>query len=101
MRADAGVGRNTFPIAFGLKNSNLVYALFMIAAYSSILFCIVKGYIPNLSIIALIPMLLSLFALFGAMKFLSKIAAAPQHMAANVAATILTPLLLGVSIVYG
>lgn len=101
IKADAGVGRNTFPIAFGLNKSNLLYALFTMATYSLILFFIVKGYVPKLSIIALTPMLLSLFALFGAVKFSSKIGNAPQYMAANVAATILTPLLLGASIIYG
>ena len=101
IRADASVGRKTFPIAFGLKKSNLVYTLFMTAAYSLILFLIVKDYIPNLSLIALTPMLFSLFALFGAIKFSSKIAEAPIYMAANVAAAILTPLLLGLSIAYG
>lgn len=101
IKADADAGRKTFPIVFGLRNSNLVYAVFMLATFSVILFLIGGGYIPKLAFIALSPMLLSLFALFGAIKFSSNIAAAPQYMAANVAATILTPLLLGISITYG
>lgn len=99
--ADASVGRNTFPIAFGYKKSNFIYALFMMAAYSLILLLITKEYIPNLSIIALIPLLFSLFALRGAIKFTSKIGEVPQYLGANVAAAILTPLLLGISIVNG
>lgn len=99
--ADASVGRNTFPIAFGLKKSNIVYALFMTLAYSLILLFIVKGLIPSLSVIALIPMLFSLFALMGMIKYASHIAQYPQYMGANVAAAILTPLLLGISIVNG
>jgi len=101
IEADASVGRNTFPIAFGIKKSNLVYAVFMLAAYSLLLLYIVKGYVPMLSIIALLPLVFSLFALIGAVKHTSKIGDYPQYMGANVAASILTPLLLGISIVSG
>jgi len=101
IKADASVGRNTFPIAFGLKKSNFVYAFFMMAAYFLILLLVVKGYIPALSIIALVPAIFSLLSLIGAIRFLSKIGEAPRYMGANVAAAILTPLLLGISIVYG
>ena len=101
IEADASVGRNTFPIAFGLRNSNIVYAIFMLATYSLILFYIVAGYIPTLSVIALIPIVFSLFALIGAIKYKSRIGDFPQHMGANVASTISTPLLLAISIING
>ncbi|MDH3978998.1 MAG: prenyltransferase [Gammaproteobacteria bacterium] len=101
IEADAGVGRKTFPIAFGLRTSNYVYTLFMTAAYALILLYIVRGYIPGLGIIALIPAVLSLFAWIGAINFASNIGDYPQYLGANVAAAILTPLLLGVSILYG
>ncbi len=101
VEADASVGRNTFPVAFGLNKSNLVYTLFLLAAYLLILVFIAQGYIPNLGMIAFLPMLFSLFALFGAYKYAEKIGAFPRYMAANVAAAILTPLLVGVSITYG
>ena len=101
VKADASIGRRTFPIAFGLKKSNFVYAFFMMAAYTLILFFIVMDYIPHLGLIALMPMALSLFALVGAIKLTSNIGEAPQYMGANVAATLLTPLLLGISIVSG
>jgi len=99
--ADASVGRNTFPIAFGLQKSNFVYAIFTVAAYSLILLLIAKGYIPKLSIIALTPLIFSLFSLIGAIKYSSNIGDFPIYMGANVAAAILTPLLLGISLVYG
>ena len=101
INADASVGRKTFPIAFGPEKSNFVYAFFMLAAYSLILLFIVKGYIPNLGIIALIPMIFSLFSLIGAIKYSSKIGNYPRYMGANAAAALLTPLLLGISIVNG
>lgn len=101
IEADASIGRNTFPIAFGLRNSNIVYTIFMLATYALILIYIVAGFIPTLSVIALIPIVFSLFALAGAIKYQSRIGDFPQHLGANVASTILTPLLLGISIISG
>ena len=101
IKADASVGRKTFPIAFGIKRSNFVYASFMLAAYSLVLFLVIKGYIPALGVIALMPMGLSLFALAGAVKYTLEIGRYPLYMGANVAAAVLTPLLLGISMIYG
>lgn len=97
MQADASVGRKTFPLAFGLERSNRVYALFMVTAYSLILLYVVVGILPAMSIIGLIPLPLSVFALVGAIKHKANIGDFPQHLAANVAATIITPFLLGIS----
>lgn len=101
IEADRNVGRNTFPIVFGIKNSNRIYFLFLVIPYSLITFAIFNQSIPILSFIALLPMLLSLFALLGALKYKANIAIYPQYLAANVAASILTPILLGLAIING
>lgn len=44
----------------------------MLAAYALILFSVLKGYIPTFGLIALVPMVLSLFALYGAVKCAEK-----------------------------
>ena len=101
IEADASVGRNTLPLAFGIECSNKVYALFMVAAYSLILLFVLVEILPTISVIALIPMGLSIFALVGAIKHKSNIGSFPKYLGANVAATILTPFLLGLSILLG
>jgi 1,4-dihydroxy-2-naphthoate octaprenyltransferase len=98
MKADASVGRNTFPLAFGIKRSNQVYALFMISAYALIALYIALGLLPAISCIALLPIVLSTFALIGVIKHKDNIGSFPQHLAANVAAAIITPVLLGISL---
>lgn len=98
MEADQSVGRKTFPIAFGMKKSNIAYAVSMLSAYAVIVVLITIGDIPYLSYIALGPMVFSLFALYGAIKSSSRVGEYPKYLAANVAATLLTPLLLGFSI---
>jgi 1,4-dihydroxy-2-naphthoate polyprenyltransferase len=98
VQADKAVGRKTFPIVFGITASNVVYALFMLFAYGSVWILVQQKLLPSLSLIALIPALLAIFALAGAIKYGKDIAQAPQYMAANVAAALLTPLLLAVSL---
>jgi len=98
MQADASVGRKTFPLAFGIERSNQVYALFMVTTYSLIILYILVGILPTMSVIALMPIPLALFALVGAIKHKSTIGEFPQYLGANVAATMLTPFLLGLSI---
>ncbi|MBT8134478.1 MAG: prenyltransferase, partial [Gammaproteobacteria bacterium] len=99
IKADTKVGRYHFPIAYGIKLSNMVYGLFATAAATTILALVLTGYLPMLSLIALLPMSLAIFSLYGAVKHGEAIGSYPQYLGANVAATILTTLLLGVSLV--
>lgn len=98
IKADRRAGRNHLPIAYGVKRSSLVYALFVLATIVSLVSFVVSGYFPVLSLVALLPMPLALFALHGAIKYGETIGRYPQYLGANVAATILTPVLLGVSL---
>lgn len=101
IKADASVGRKTFPIVFGVAKSNQVYALFAISAYLLIIAFVVNGDIPRVSFVALLPLPLALYALAGAIKYADKIGQHSVHMAANVAAAILTPLLLALAMILG
>ena len=100
INADESVGRQTFPIVYGLNKSNAIYALFMLLAYLHIIFYIWLGYIPKISMIAVLPVVLSIFSLSRAIKFSSKIGDHPKFLAANVATSILTPLLLGIAVLF-
>ena len=99
IKADAKAGRYHFPIAYGVKLSNMVYGLFATAAATTIIALVLTGYLPMLSLIALLPMPLAYFALSGAIKHGEAIGHYPQFLGANVAVTILTTLLLGASLV--
>lgn len=101
IEADASVGRNHFPIAYGVERSNLIYGLFVLGTAVAIVGYLLVGYLPSLSMIALLPTPLALFSLSGAIKYREKIGMYPQYLAANVAVAILTPMLLGISIIYG
>jgi 1,4-dihydroxy-2-naphthoate octaprenyltransferase len=60
---------------------------------------VLLGQLPMLSLLALLPALLSLIALKGAVQHRQAIGSRPAYMAANVGATLLTPLLLGITLV--
>ncbi len=101
IQADKSIGRNHFPIAFGTRTSSYVYGVFFICAYLTILTGIYYGYFPGLSLIALLPVALSAYAFKGALKHAENIGTYTPYLGANVGATLLTPLLLGVSIALG
>jgi 1,4-dihydroxy-2-naphthoate polyprenyltransferase len=96
--ADASTGRRTFPIVYCTSISTTVYAVFAILSYALIVYCIYMRYITILSVIALLPAAGALYALLGAIKHASNIGSYPQYLAANVAAAVLTPLLLAIAL---
>lgn len=98
-QADANVGREHFPITYGVNHSNIVYGLFALATVAAIVIYVLSGYLPALSLIALLPMPLAFFSLYGAIKHGIGIGSHPQYLATNVAVSILTPLLLAISII--
>jgi 1,4-dihydroxy-2-naphthoate octaprenyltransferase len=96
--ADKKVGRNHFPIAFGVDNSNLVYGLFMVIPFVIISVSIVFGLLPIISAIALLPLILGLMVFTAIRRIKSEIKEQPQFLAMNVVITLLTPLLLSTSL---
>ena len=100
IEADAAAGRRTFPIVYGVEASNRIYLLFLLAAYLPILLLGAAGELPMASLVALIPMPLAAFAWLGARRLGAGIGADPRFLGMNVAATLLTPLLLGLSLLF-
>jgi len=101
IQADASIGRNHFPIAYGINRSNMVYGIFAIVTIIIIVAYILLDYLPVLSLLALLPMPLAFFSLYGAIKHGAAIGDFPQYLGTNVAVTILTPLLLAISLSFG
>jgi 1,4-dihydroxy-2-naphthoate octaprenyltransferase len=99
--ADKSIGRNHFPIAFGIKASNSAFALFTVCSTLLICFYISEKLLPTMSAIALIPQALAYVALYGAIKFGANIGQQPKYLACNVACALLTPLALAISIFIG
>lgn len=101
MRADAGAGRRTFPIVYGVELANKMYALFAFIAYFSIFIAVAIGELPLLCLIASLMGFVSAFVVKGANRYRTKIGRHPRHLAANVIAAVVTPLLLALGLVFG
>jgi 1,4-dihydroxy-2-naphthoate polyprenyltransferase len=97
--ADRSVGRRHFPIAYGVKISTILYGIFAAAVCLTIILGIFLEYFPKLSLIGLIPMSAALVAFFGAMKHARSVEKLIPYLGMNVLATVLTPILLGVSLI--
>lgn len=97
IEADRMVGRQTPPIAFGTDRSNRIYLLFVLLAYLPIALLVLSGRLPMTSLAALLPLPLALAAWRGATRHGADIGRHPAFLAMNVAATLLTPGLLGLS----
>lgn len=101
IEADRAAGRHHFPIAYGIVGSNYVYGLFVLATAGTVILGILGGYLPVLALAALLPLPLAGYALRGAILHGTDIGRHPHYLGANVAVTLLTPLLLGLALIPG
>jgi 1,4-dihydroxy-2-naphthoate octaprenyltransferase len=85
VEADNSVGRKNLPIIIGRRASSLVYGLFLLFAYLSILLGVYFGYLPRTCLMGLTT------ALFGL----------PVFVGAYVLITIMTPMLVAVGLFVG
>ncbi|MDK2776713.1 MAG: prenyltransferase [Pseudomonadota bacterium] len=99
--ADKAAGRYHFPIAYGVARSTQMYGLFLLASAAVIIAGAVSGWFPLWSLLSLLPLALGVIAWQGARKLGDKIGEQPQFMAANVGTTLLTPAVLGLSLLLG
>ncbi len=100
IQADTRVGRKNFPIVYGVNLGNGVYAVFVAAAALTIIGGVGAGLLPQSSLLALVAMPLAMYSLYGAIKYREQIGSSPRYLATNVMATVVTPLLLGLSLVF-
>ncbi|MCW8963570.1 MAG: prenyltransferase [Gammaproteobacteria bacterium] len=98
---DRSVGRRHFPIVFGIAASNLVYATFALLTFGSIMLSVGFDLLPMLALIALLPAPLAFYAWQGANQHGAQIGSHSQYLAANVAVSLATPLLLALSLLPG
>ncbi len=96
--ADRNRGRRHFPISYGIDRSNEIYLLFTFASGFFLLLWVSFGELPRTSLAALAPWSLSFVALYGALKYKQNLGQFPRYLAANVAASVLTPLVLATSL---
>lgn len=98
--ADKSIGRNHFPIKYGVKTSTAVYIASTVSAQLMLIYLVITAHLPTYSLLAILPMSLSYISILGMIKLEKNIASAPKFLAFNVACTILTPLVLSITLLF-
>ena len=97
IKADQSIGRNHFPIAYGVKKSNLIYISMACLAVLIVLFGVSISLLPETSLICLLPMLVVIPIIYGITKYAEDSQKLIPYLAMNVFVALTTPLALGIS----
>jgi len=98
--ADKSIGRNYFPIKYGVKASTGIYIFSTASAQLVLIYLVITAHLPTYALLAILPMLLGYISIIGMIKLGKGIASQPPFLAANVACSILTPLVLAITLLY-
>ncbi|MDH5425803.1 MAG: prenyltransferase [Gammaproteobacteria bacterium] len=97
IEADIKAGRKHLPAYYGINISRLFFAInITMAALIIVISSLLVPMIPTASLLALLPLALSIFSLRALINFGADIAKRPQYLAMNVVSVLLTPLALSI-----
>lgn len=100
--ADRASGRRHVPIIYGKAASLALYSLGVVVASVAIVIGCVVGLLPWLSLLALLPLLLAVTVVLGLKPLLRKGSATwLPYLGRNVVMTLLTPIILGTTLLLG
>jgi 1,4-dihydroxy-2-naphthoate octaprenyltransferase len=98
IQADAAAGRRHLLIVHGERAGAVLYGLFTLGAQLVVLAGVARGLFPSPALLALVPSSLGWVACYGAWRHGGDIARQPQYLGLNVAASVATPAVLGVTL---
>jgi len=99
--ADRNVGRRHIAITYGVQTALRIYGVFAVASCVTIIAGIFSGALAPLAWISLLPMLAAATAFRGAKKYAAAAGKLTPYLALNVLSVLLTPTLLGLTLLAG
>ncbi len=100
--ADQKIGRLNYPIVAGKKTSALIYTIFMMLTFVSIVLGIALQFLPVWTLLGLGTMLIAVPAVRGAVQFAQdETGKLIPFMGMNVMVTLITPILMGIGFLIG
>jgi 1,4-dihydroxy-2-naphthoate octaprenyltransferase len=99
--ADKSIGRKHFPITIGRQASAVIYGIFLLLTYVSVIVGVILGLLPHYSLLALLTAIPAWKAYQGAYKNAENIPALIPSMGLNVVINLTTPILLAVGLFIG
>ncbi len=94
IEADRNVGRRNFPIVVGRRNSGFIYGVFLLMAYLSIIFGACFGFLPEITLIGLLTVIMAVPAFVGGIRYRENIEKLIPYMGLNVIICVVTPVLV-------
>jgi 1,4-dihydroxy-2-naphthoate octaprenyltransferase len=98
VEADRSIGRRHLPIAIGRRASSLVYSLFLLLAYLTIVLGVASGLLPAFCLLGLLTAALAVPAGVKAFRHADEIDRLVPAMGWNVLINLVTPLLVSVGL---
>ncbi len=96
--ADRSIGRRSLPIALGRRASSLVYGLFLLLAYLSIVAGVLPGTLPPLSLLGLATLPAGVLSFAGAARHAEDAKRLLPAMGLNVVTNVVTPVLVAIGL---
>lgn len=101
VEADRSIGRRNLPILIGRRASSLIFGLFLLLAFLSVVIGVVLEYLPGMSLIGLAALLLALPAFIGAYRHADDIKNLVPSLGLNVLVNIIMPILVSIGLFLG
>jgi len=101
VEADQTVGRRHLPIILGRRGSSIIYGVFLLSAYLTIVFGVWFEYLPKASLLGLGSVLISVPAFWGAFIHAENISKLIPFMGLNIIINIVTPVLVAIGLLVG
>jgi 1,4-dihydroxy-2-naphthoate octaprenyltransferase len=101
VEADRSIGRRHYPITIGPRPSSIIYGAFLLFANLSIVIGVILGYLPVLTLIGLIMLVLCVPSFIGAYRYSEDIGKLTPYLGMNVVINLATPVLVAIGLFIG
>ena len=101
VEADQSIGRKHYPIAIGRNSSSILYGIFLLLAYLSVIVGVLIKLLPIFSLLALLTSILGWKIFQNARQNAENIEALAPSMGMNVIVNLATPILLAIGLFIG
>lgn len=101
VEADQTIGRRNYPIILGRKWCAMIFGMFLLMTYLSIIFGVYFRYLPAASLLGLATLVLAVPSLVGVIRYAEDTKKLIPSMGMNVAVNIVTPALVAIGLFIG
>jgi 1,4-dihydroxy-2-naphthoate octaprenyltransferase len=99
--ADRSVGRRTFPIVAGRKNGAILYGIFLVLTYVSIIAGVYFRFLPRTSLLGLASLVIAVPACRGVIRYADNVTKLMPYLGLNTIIVLMTQVLVAVGLLVG